>query len=250
MGMSNGAEDAAGELEGGAKRAGERYAGEADKAINYAKEQQATGRQDIDKYYKEGQGYLDPYMQGGKTGLDAYVSGLGLGDKDAANKLYNDFRNSPGYQGGLHEGQKAVERSAAARGLTQSGALMKQLTRYGQDYADNQYGKFMDRLSGLAGMGAGASSQASNNAVGTGTNLAGLGQAYANMIGNYHTGVGQNYADSELAQANARAQGAMNKSNPWAGIGTAIGGIGGFMAGGPAGGAAGASAGKSLLGGG
>lgn len=249
MGMGSNTEDAADEAVGGAERASKRYAEEAQKGIDYAKDQQNTGRADTERYYKEGQGYLDPYISAGKSGIGAYTAGLGLGDQEATDKLYNQFRNSPGYQAALKEGQKAVERSAAAGGRTQSGALLKQLSRYGQDYADQQYGRYMDRMGALAGMGAQAAGQASGQAVNTGYNMAGIGQNYANMIGNWHMGIGQSYADSELAAANARAYAAQNKSSPWAGIGSLIGGAAGTYFGGPAGGAVGAQAGGAIAGG-
>ncbi len=94
-----------------------------------------------------------------------------------------DFHQDPGYDFRMQEGQKALERSAAARGGLQSGGTMRALTRYGQDYASgeyqNAYNRFnndrtqrFNRLSSVAGIG-----QQSNNQV------AQAGQNYASAAG-------------------------------------------------------------------
>lgn len=72
------------------------------------------------------------------------------------------FRNTPGYQFGLDEGAKTVQASAAARGGLNSGATLKALTKFGNDYADQQgYTPYMNRLAALSNM-----SQVSTNTTG------------------------------------------------------------------------------------
>ena len=56
-----------------------------------------------------------------------------------------DLRKSLGYQFRLAEGQKAIERGAAARGGALSGAAIKAGLRYGQDFATNEYDNFLRR---------------------------------------------------------------------------------------------------------
>lgn len=51
----------------------------------------------------------------------------------------------PGYQARLSEGQKALETSAAARGLLRTGATLKGLSRYGQELAAQEYGQAYER---------------------------------------------------------------------------------------------------------
>lgn len=220
-----GAGDAARYQEEAARRAAERYAQEAEKAIGDATQAEERGRSDLDKYYGDQQGYMNPYLQGGNAGLSAFLGGLGFGGNGVINSVLEQFRNSPGYKAAFDEGQKAVERSNAARGMSHSGALEKRLTRYGQDYADQQYGKFMDRLGGLAGIGMSAGQFLGNNAMNMGSQLANMGQNYAGMKGNWRTGIGQVFGDSEIAQGNARAQGAMSQGNPFAGVGQAVSGF-------------------------
>jgi hypothetical protein len=142
----------------------------------------------------------------------------------------------PGYQFALEEGQKALERSAAARGTLLSGATAKALQRYGNDYATTKtndvYNRdlttyntnigtenmnrtnLFNRLSGLAGTGQQASGQMGaaagqlgasmgNNLTGTAGNVANLNMSGINAAQNYLTGAANARASSQVAGANA-----------------------------------------------
>lgn len=102
----------------------------------------------------------------------------------------------PGYQFRLDQGSKAVTNAAGAAGMRNSGATMKALTRYGQDYASNEYGNIYNRLAGTAGLGQTAT-----------TNTAGFGANTAANIGNIYTGLGNARGASAIAQGNAYAGG-------------------------------------------
>lgn len=56
------------------------------------------------------------------------------------------------YKFNFNEGQRAVERSAAARGMSGSGNVLAELTKYGYGLASQEYGKEADRLGSLSGM--------------------------------------------------------------------------------------------------
>ena len=73
--------------------------------------------------------------------------------------------NDPGYQFRFNEGMKALERSAAAHGNLQSGATLKALTRYSQDYASNEFGKAYDRALGENQLSYGRDTDAYNRAL-------------------------------------------------------------------------------------
>ncbi len=49
------------------------------------------------------------------------------------------FQADPGYNFRMAEGMKALERSAAARGLLQSGGTLKGIQQYGQNLASDEY---------------------------------------------------------------------------------------------------------------
>lgn len=131
-----------------------------------------------------------------------------------------DFQADPGYQFRLDEGNKGIERSAAARGGQLSGATMKALARFGQDTASNEYqnayNRFnndqstqFNRLSGIAGTG-----QQQVNALGQ------AGQNYANSVGNNTMNTANRIADNTIGVGNARAGSYMATAN---GINNAIG---------------------------
>lgn len=138
------------------------------------------------------------------------VSGL-QGDEFKKDFTMSDFYRDPGYQFRMQEGQKALERSAAARGGLQSGATLRALAQYGQNFATNEYqnaynrfnadrDRRFNRLSSMAGMG-----QTANSQVGA------AGQNYANQAGNIYGQMGQ-------AQA-ANAMGGFNTLTNLAGLG-------------------------------
>lgn len=108
--------------------------------------------------------------------------------------IYDQWRQTPGYQFGLDEGNKQVQSSAAARGGLNSGATLKALQRYGTDYADQQgYTPYMNKLAGLFG----GAQQATSN-------IGSAGATYGQQAGN----AGQN-------AANARAQSTYDSANAW-----------------------------------
>jgi hypothetical protein len=148
----------------------------------------------------------------------------------------SSIANNPAYQFRLGEGQKALERSAAARGGLNSGGFMKGMARYSQGLASDEYGNQWGRLMGLAGMG-------QNSA----QNLGGLGANYANSMSNLYG-----------AQGNAQAAGTMGITNGISGGVRSLGniaalGMGGGLAGigipglGGAGGGAMASMGSGYI---
>ncbi len=84
---------------------------------------------------------------------------LGQLPADATAPDYSTFFKAPGYQFQLEEGQKSLERGAAARGGLLSGAALKASQRYGQGLASQSYENYMNRLSGMAGMGQSSAAQ-------------------------------------------------------------------------------------------
>lgn len=117
----------------------------------------------------------------------------------------DDFQADPGYAFRLAEGQKAIERSAAARGGLNSGGTMKALARYGQDYASNEYtnayNRFtndqtnrFNRLSSLSGLGQ-IANQSNQQA----------GMNASNNISNAYTNMGNASAAGMIAGDNRRA---------------------------------------------
>jgi hypothetical protein len=143
------------------------------------------------------------------AGSRAYQDSLGLNGGAGSARAVNAFQTAPGYQFQLAEGQKALERSAAARGNLFSGATGKGLVRYGQGVANQAYGTYQDRLSGLATLGENAGAQ-------TGS----IGLGYANNVSNALNNQGA-----------AQASGIAGSANSWLSGLNSIAGLAGDAAG-------------------
>jgi hypothetical protein len=126
-----------------------------------------------------------------------------------------NFANSAGMQFQLKQGTNALQNSAAARGMLQSGATLKGLQDYGQQMALNNYFMpYMGLLGGQQATGAGAASS-----------VAGVGQNFVNTAANvmgHQSGAIQSGANALSNSAIARG---VANSNMWSGIGGALGGI-------------------------
>lgn len=98
-------------------------------------------------------------------------------------KAYGGYTKTPGYDFRLNEGLDATQASVGARHGLVSGASMKAMNRYGQDYATSEYDKHLNRLMGQVNVGqssAAMTATAGNNyATGAGNALANYGDAGA-----------------------------------------------------------------------
>ena len=114
-----------------------------------------------------------------------------------------DLTSEPGYQFGLSEGEKGVNRAASAAGRYDSGATLKALTQYNQGYAGTKFNDaftrdmaaknaIYGRLSGVSGSGANAAAQ-----------TAGIGAVSANAAGQYLTNAGDARAAGYVGGINA-----------------------------------------------
>ena len=130
---------------------------------------------------------LRPYMETGGMALadlrDIYLTG----DKP--------FTESPGYAYRVDEGRKAIERSAAARGMLNSGATLRQLQEYGQNEATAEYDRGFNRLAALAGYGAQAVPQANRAAGNLAINVGNAGYNAAQARTSGFEGVGNAATD-------------------------------------------------------
>lgn len=112
------------------------------------------------------------------------------------------FTADPGYGFRLSEGQKALERSAAARGGLISGGALKAAQRYGQDMGSQEYTNAFNRYQ--------AERQARLNPL---QSLTGMGQTTANTIGGAGQTMAGNVGEAYMGGANARASGYVGMGN-------------------------------------
>lgn len=166
----------------------------------------------------------EPFRQGGLTAQQQIMQLLGIGgDPNAAGygslaKPFGmeDFKADPGYQFRMDEAQRALERSAAARGMLLSGSTLKGIERFGQDLASQEYqnafnryqierGARLNPLQSLMGSG--------QSATNTMTSAAGnYGQAQANNL----MSAGQARASGYVGVANALSGALSNAANTYA----------------------------------
>ncbi len=209
---------------GAGEEANKRFQEYMQKAQDSISSAKAQGRTDIMDYLKQGTAYTQPYREGGERAEKMYESSMGLGDQSLAT---NAFKASPGYQFALEQGLGGVSSNTAAKGLAGSGAQAKALTRYGQSMADQEYGNWQNKLSGLANLGASLSSEAGQQTIGAGQNLAGLEQWGGGAMANIYGQEGQSAAEAYLKDNQSDLPMIMNALGTAAGIYAGTGGFGG-----------------------
>lgn len=168
--------------------AADTQAAAADRASAVSNEQYQQTRQD-----------QMPFLQAGVGALNK-LAPLALNYKPFD---YNAMTADPGYGFRLSEGQKSLDRAAAARGGLISGSALKAATRFGQDMGSQEYTNAFNRyqaeraaqlnpLQSLAGLGQSAA-----------TTLGQAGSSNAANVGNLITGGAAASAAGRVGEANA-----------------------------------------------
>ena len=153
-----------------------------------------------------------PWLQAGQTALNKLIP---LATEYTPFGM-DQFQQDPGYGFRLSEGQKALERSAAARAGLQSGSALKAAARFGQEMGSQEYQNAFNRY------------QAERQAqLGPLQSLAGVGQTAANTLGGYGQAYAGNVGQLGLQQGyttgNALLAGAQARQSQYGDIGTALG---------------------------
>jgi hypothetical protein len=151
------------------KSAAKTQSAAADRAAELQKSQFEQTREDQAPYREAGYNALAELQRTAGNVPGAFKFGAG------------DFTADPGYGFRLSEGQKALERNAAARG----GAL-KAAQRFGQEMGSQEFGNAYNRALTSYNTGVASENQLYNRQAG----LAGIGQTATNLVGQ----AGQNYA--------------------------------------------------------
>lgn len=149
------------------------------------------------RQFREAAALQEPWRQAGQRALTKLE-----GAADYTPFSYNAFTADPGYAFRLAEGQKALERSAAARGGLMSGATGKALTRFGQEMGSQEYTNAFNRYQTERA----ARLQPLQS-------LAGVGQTTAQQIGQAGQAMAGNVGEAIMGGANARASGYVGGAN-------------------------------------
>jgi hypothetical protein len=165
------------------------------------------------------QDQLSPYREAGTAALDQQQRFLGLQGPEAQAEAYASFQESPGQQFLREQGLRLAGSSAANRGVG-GGERLRELSKFNQGLALQQYDTHMNRLSGISGQGLGATS----GGISAGIANAGLSQQgvrdQAGLLGMQ----GAAEASGILGASDARRQTIENTLTALPGVINAVGG--------------------------
>lgn len=139
----------------------------------------------------------EPWRKAGETALNKLIP---LTDYTKFGMA--QFQQDPGYAFRLSEGQKALDRQAAARGGLISGSALKAATRYGQDMGSQEYTNAFNRYQTERA----AQLQPLQS-------LAGVGQTSANTLSNAAANFGAAEGANAINAGNARASSYVGQAN-------------------------------------
>lgn len=172
----------------------------ADKAAD-AQLQAAREATQLQRYmYDTSRSDMLPWLDAGKTALGTYMSELGLGE--GATGPSNAFKETPGYQWRVQQGEQGVLNNLSAMGMKNSGRALKSLETFRQGIASEEYGNWLNRIAGVAGQG----QQQANS-------MAGYSQNAANSMAGTIQDAGQARASGYVGSANAWTQGLNSAAN-------------------------------------
>ncbi len=177
-----------------------------------ATEQQALSFQQ--GVYGTEQANLNPFIQTGTNALGSVAQlyglatpgGPGAGSGNAL-QAYSNYQKTPFYQFPLQQGTQTLQNSGAARGLTLSGGQANALQAYGQGYASQNFGQYIQGLTGLAGLGQSSA-----------TSLGSLGQGASNTS----AGILNNLGSAQAAGTVGQASGINNALSNLGPLGSAV----------------------------
>lgn len=136
---------------------------------------------------------LMPYMNLGNGASNQLSNLLGLNGGNPASMLAA-LQQTPGYQFAFNQGQTALDRSAASRGMMLSGGQVKDSLQYGQGMADQLYNTTVNQNMGAAQLGENAAAQSGNN-----------GQTAASNSGQFLQNGAEGQAAGYMGMANSLA---------------------------------------------
>lgn len=155
----------------------------------------------------------EPWYNAGVDALKRIQSGLSPGGEFTTKFTGQTLYDDPSYKWRVEQGQKALEQSAAAKGIQFTGGAQAALQDYGQKSASLEYqaaynrfyadqDRALGRLGGLASAGST-----------TAGNLASLGSTLGTNVGNTLTNSAQQQASWLAGGANAAAAGYVQQAN-------------------------------------
>lgn len=182
----------------------------AKKAARAQERAAAEDRRMQQQMYDQTRGDLAPWRDSGLRANSIYENALGLNGAAGAQQAQSMFQTGPGYQFQMDQGLRALDRSAAARGMLNNGAQGETLVGYGQGLANQEWGNWLANIANLSTTGQNAAAQTGSLGLGYAGNM-------SNAINN---------------QGAAKASGIMGSANAWSNAIGQLGQVAGFALGG------------------
>lgn len=186
---------------------------EAAQAANAAAERDLALRT---RMYDEGVARQKPFYEAGVNALPGYLQGIGQGGELVRGFNMGDFTTDPGYAFRLSEGQKGLDRQAAARGGLISGGALKAATRFGQEMGSQEYSNAYNRFRDTQGLRRNALAGVVGFAPTAANSMATSGQ-------NYAAGAGPQMYQQGVNTGNALISGQQARSSSYGQLGSALG---------------------------
>jgi hypothetical protein len=165
----------------------------------------STGESDLRSQYGTADSYYQPFADQSGAASSLYSDALGLNGSEGNARATGAFETSPGYGFDVDQATQSILRSAAARGQLGGGGVTADLAKTITGLANNEYGGWLDRLSGLNTQGANIAGQRAGISTGLGNQLLGLAGDRAGLDWSAETGIGQANANYELSKDNSGA---------------------------------------------
>lgn len=140
-----------------------------------------------------------PYAASGAAANTMYDNAIGLNGADGNAAAVSAFQAGPGYDFAVDSATKAALRGASAGGMLASGNTLTALSKLGGDFANQEYGSWLDRLAGRTTQGlqaAGGAASGYNN----------ISNAYQSSI-DRRLGLENAYTSGITGSTNQAAQG-------------------------------------------
>jgi len=189
-----------------------------------------TGEQKSANALNQAVDNYSPYLATGSGATTTLGNALGLNGAEGNAAATDAFQAGPGFQFALDQGNQAAMRQASAGGAINSGNTLAALTQFGTGLANQEYGSWLDRLSGASGQGLQAAS-------GQGGALGGVANLYQSTAGDrlgLESSVAQgrmgiNNDSAQAAEARASTKGGFLRGLVGGGLKLATGGLTGGL---------------------
>ena len=157
-----------------------------------------------ERMYQQNRADLAPWTKAGEEAVNTLAkltqAGPGI------------FTESPSYQFALQQGMQGIQRGASATGRLGSGAYLKDITKYAEGMASQEYQNFLNRY---------------YQSLTPYQSLAGLGQTAATNVANQGANAAQSQGQNALYAGQAQAAGILGQTNaivaPMANAGQQVG---------------------------